>query len=220
MTPEAIRSALQSDNLGDRLRAVNDIRTLPAAEGLTLVELAAADQNPRVRYAAISQLDSCGTADRDRAAVLLRDRLSHDSEADVQAAAADALGALKCADAFDDLAAVYGTTDEWLLRFSIISALGELGDGRAVDLLAGALASDVELEQLAAIGSLGELKDDRAIALLLPFVDRDDWQVRHRTARALGFFATDDRARAALETLANDAIEQVADEANNSLNAA
>ncbi|MCG9884491.1 MAG: HEAT repeat domain-containing protein [Cyanobacteria bacterium] len=219
MTPDAIRTALGSDDLGDRLRAVNEIRQLEPLEGLPLLAIAAADANPRVRYAAVSQFDHCGDSDREATVALLRDRLLNDSEPDVQAAAADVLGALKATEAFEELAQVYRTTGEWLLKFSIISTLGELGDARAVDLLTEALDSPTELERLGAIGALGELQDPRAIALLLPLVSNEDWQIRHRTARALGSFRSDGTVRAALETLAADAVEQVAIEAKEQLNA-
>jgi len=219
MTPDAIRTALGSDDLGDRLRAVNEIRQLEPLEGLPLLAIAAADANPRVRYAAVSQFDHCGDSDREATVALLRDRLLNDSEPDVQAAAADVLGALKATEAFEELAQVYRTTGEWLLKFSIISTLGELGDARAVDLLTEALESPTELERLGAIGALGELQDPRAIALLLPLVSHEDWQIRHRTARALGSFRSDETVRAALETLAVDAVEQVAIEAKEQLNA-
>lgn len=217
MTPDAIRTALGSDDLGDRLRAVNEIRQLEPTDGLPLLTIAAADPNPRVRYAAVSQFDHYGAVDRDATVALLRDRLLNDGEPDVQAAAADVLGALKATEAFDDLAQVYRSTGEWLLKFSIISTLGELGDSRAIALLTDALDSPTELERLGAIGALGELQDDRAIALLLPLITHDDWQIRHRTARALGSFRTDSAVRTALETLANDAIAQVATEAQDQL---
>ncbi|MBD2552122.1 MAG: HEAT repeat domain-containing protein [Limnothrix sp.] len=210
-TPDQIRELLHSENLSDRLRAVNDIRALPPDQGFALIQLAIGDANTRVRYAAVSQFDSLGGQDPDRSLELLRGLLS-DPEPDVQAAAADCLGGLKLTAAYEDLVALYQSSGEWLVRFSILSALGELGDLRAVDVLLSALASDNELERLAAIGALGELADDRALPHLLPFMDSSDWQVRHRLALTLGQFDAP-QARAALETLSQDAIAQVSEAA-------
>lgn len=210
-TPDQIRELLHSENLSDRLRAVNDIRALPPDQGFALIQLAIGDANTRVRYAAVSQFDSLGGQDPDRSLELLRGLLS-DPEPDVQAAAADCLGGLKLTAAYEDLVALYQSSGEWLVRFSILSALGELGDLRAVDVLLSALASDNELERLGAIGALGELADDRALPHLLPFMDSSDWQVRHRLALTLGQFDAP-QARAALETLSQDAIAQVSEAA-------
>lgn len=210
-TPDQIRELLHSENLSDRLRAVNDIRALPPDQGFALIQLAIGDANTRVRYAAVSQFDSLGGQDPDRSLELLRGLLS-DPEPDVQAAAADCLGGLKLTAAYEDLVALYQSSGEWLVRFSILSALGELGDLRAVDVLLSALASDNELERLGAIGALGELADDRALPHLLPFMDSSDWQVRHRLALTLGQFNTPE-ARAALEILSQDSIAQVSEAA-------
>ncbi|XGV86315.1 MAG: HEAT repeat domain-containing protein [Limnothrix sp. BL-A-16] len=210
-TPDQIRELLHSENLSDRLRAVNDIRALPPDQGFALIQLAIGDANTRVRYAAVSQFDSLGGQDPDRSLELLRGLLS-DPEPDVQAAAADCLGGLKLTAAYEDLVALYQSSGEWLVRFSILSALGELGDLRAVDVLLSALASDNELERLGAIGALGELADDRALPHLLPFMDSSDWQVRHRLALTLGQFNAPE-ARAALEILSQDSIAQVSEAA-------
>ncbi|HEY9689709.1 MAG TPA: HEAT repeat domain-containing protein, partial [Coleofasciculaceae cyanobacterium] len=77
--------------------------------------------------------------------------------------------------------------------------------------------SENELEQLGAIGALGELGDDRAVPHLLPFVSSSDWQVRHRLALTLGQFSSE-AVRAALETLSQDAVAQVAEAATAQLN--
>ena len=78
------------------------------------------------------------------------------------------------------------------------------------------LNSGNDLLQTAAIGSLGELGDVRAVDLLLPFVSNSDWQVRHRLAQALGRLGTAE-AKTALVTLAEDAVQPVADEAKAAL---
>jgi HEAT repeat protein len=215
ITPESVRQSLSSEDLGDRLRAVNQIRDLEPAIAFELVQVAMVDSNSRVRYSAVSQFDTLGTQDLDLSLELLRGLLN-DPEADVQAAAADCLGALKLHAAFEDLQQLYNTTSEWLVQFSIIATLGELGDPRSFDLLTQALASNVELVQTAAISSFGELGDVNAVPLLAPYATNPDWQIRYRVAQALGRLGGAE-AKSILETLADDEVEAIAKEAKQAL---
>ncbi|MBW4471343.1 MAG: HEAT repeat domain-containing protein [Stenomitos rutilans HA7619-LM2] len=215
ITPESVGVLLKSSDFGDRLRAVNQIRQLEPTIGFGLIQTAIQDTNPRVRYAAVSQLATLGQQDLPHVTAILRDRL-RDDDPDVQAAAADSVGALQLTELFDDLQQLYHTSSEWLVKFSIVAALGELGDRRAFELLEEALKSDNELLQTAAIGSLGELGDDRAIQLLIPFAASADWQTRYRVVQALAHL-NGSTARSTLETLAQDDMEQVAQEARNYL---
>ncbi len=211
ITPESVGELLKSADMGDRLRAVNQMRELDPNVAFEMIQTAIGDSNARVRYAAVSQLASLGSQDRAAALTILRDRL-RDSEPDVQAAAADSIGALQLTEAFDDLRSLYNVTPEWLVKFSIVAALGELGDARAFDLLEDAIQSPNELMQIAAIGSLGELNDARAVSVLTPFAENPDWQVRFRVAQALARL-NQPEARSVLETLAQDEMGPVAQEA-------
>lgn len=211
-TPDSVKELLDSEDFGDRIRGLNQLRTLDPAIAFDLIKPAVNDSHPRVRYAAVSQIASLGNQNPAEVLPMLRDRLIHDSEVDVQAAAADAIGALKLTEAYQDLESLYQSTSEWLLQFSIIAALGELGDPRAFDLLEQALHSDIELVRTAAIGALGELGDERALPLLLSYISSDDWQVRHRVVQALSHFQHPD-AQNALGTLAQDDVEMIATEA-------
>jgi len=215
ITPESVGVLLESSDFGDRLRAVNQIRQLAPAIGFKLIQVAVQDTNPRVRYAAVSQLASLGQQDLTYATTLLRNCL-RDTDPDVQAAAADSVGALKLTEIFDDLQRLYHTSSEWLVKFSIVATLGELGDRRAFELLQEALKADNELMQTAAIGSLGELGDDRAIQLLIPFATHPDWQIRYRVVQALAHLKGT-IAHSTLEALTHDEMAQVAQEAQNYL---
>jgi len=217
ITPDSIQILLNSDDFGDRLRGINQLRQLDANIAFKLLKPLLTDSNVRVRYAAVSQLDTIGKVNLEESLVLLRNLLVNDPESDVQAAAADAIGGLKLVEAYPDLERSYQQTSEWLLKFSIIASLGELGDLRAFDLLTEALKSDTEIIQTAAISALGELGDTRAIPLLLPFVSNPDWQVRHRVAQAFGNLSGDE-VKATLEKLAQDEVEQVSNEAKYHLN--
>jgi HEAT repeat protein len=186
ITPESVSELLYAEDFGLRMKAINQLRQLDQNTAFKLIQPLINDQNARIRYAAISLLDTIGGVDRDKSLELLRDRLHNDSEADVKAAAADAIAGLKLTEAFPDLLTVYQETSEWLIQFSIIASLGELGDPRGFELLQQALVSDNELLQTSAIGALGELGDPQAIPLLIPFAENPDWQIRHRVAQSLG----------------------------------
>jgi HEAT repeat protein len=211
-SPEKIKELLGSNSFSDRISGLNSIRELDPAIGFELILPALEDENARVRYAAVSQLDRLGSHDLERTLAILRDRLFNDGEVDVQAAAADVIGGLKLTEAFDDLDRAYHQTGEWLLQFSIIAALGEFGDPRGFELLKDALASDNGLLQTAAIGAMGELGDKRAIPLLLPFADNSDWQIRYRLVQALGNIGGIE-AEATIVKLTEDEAEQVSQEA-------
>jgi HEAT repeat protein len=216
-TPEAVQALLSSEDFGKRLSGVNQLRQLDPKLAFEMIQGTMADPNTRVRYAAVSQLSVLGQQNPTLALEILRRALLEDPEADVQAAAADAIGALKLTSAFDDLQQLYNRSSEWLVQFSVIAALGELGEPRGFDLLQTALGSETELVRTAAIGSLGELGDARAIPLLLPLINDTDWQVRHRIAQALGHFDSPE-SRAALENLAKDENPAVAEQAQYFLN--
>ncbi|PIG91100.1 phycobilisome degradation protein NblB [Gloeocapsopsis sp. IPPAS B-1203] len=217
VTPETVKQMLSSEDLGERLRAVNQIRELEdTAVAFELAQSAVQDTNARVRYSAVSQMDTLGGQNLQVSLDLLRDRLKNDPEPDVQAAAADCIGALKLTEAYTDLEQLYHSTSEWLIKFSIVATLGELGDPRSFDLLKEALNSDIDLVKTAAISSLGDLKDARAVELLAPHVSNADWQVRYRTAQSLGKLGGT-QARSILAEMANDEVEAVAQEAKTAL---
>lgn len=216
--PEQIAEMLKAENFGDRIKAINQLRNIDPATAFKLITPLCDDRNTRVRYAAVSQIATLGEQDKTTAYTVLTASLG-DPEPDVQAAAADALGALKLTDALQDLTELYETTAEWLVKMSVVACLGEMGDTRAFELLGKALNDDNSLVSVSAIGALGELEDDRAIALLLPYAKDPDWQVRHRVAQALGHFATQPEAKEMLETLAQDDSAIVVETAQQQLNA-
>ncbi|HEY9669895.1 MAG TPA: HEAT repeat domain-containing protein [Waterburya sp.] len=216
VTRESVQQLLTSEDFGQRISGVNQLRQLEPAVAFELIQPVVMDKNTRVRYAAVSQLDTLGQQDLQASLTLLRDRLLNDEEPDVQAAAADALGALKLTEAFEDMQQLYHQTPEWLVQFSIIATLGELGDPRAFELLQEALNSDIGLVQTAAISSFGELGDPRAVPLLIPYATNADWQIRYRVVQALAKLGGTE-ARSTLEALAKDEKEEVAREAQGGL---
>jgi hypothetical protein len=216
VTPESVQTLLDSHDYGDRLSGVNQLRNLDRALAFKMVQPLINDSHARVRYSAISLLDTLGVEDLARSQELLRDRLLRDSESDVKAAAADGLAALQLKDTYDDLKAAYYESDDWLLQMSIVAALGVMGCPQAFDLLADAIQSDNILIQTAAVGSLGDLGDPRAVPLLTPLATHPDWQSRYRVAQALNHLGGDE-AKATLARMVNDEVEQVAQEARKNL---
>lgn len=212
ITADSVQQLLSSEDLGDRLKAVNQLRELEPATAFQLIQTAIQDQNTRVRYAAVSQMATLGQQDLSTSLTILRDRLINDPEADVKAAAADALGALKLRETFDDLQRLYYETPEWLVKLSIVAAIGVMEEPRAFDLLQEALNDENALIQTMAISAFGELGDHRAVPLLAPYASNPDWQIRYRVAQALNRLGGDD-AQPILQQLAQDELDLVAQEA-------
>jgi HEAT repeat protein len=209
---ESIAALIESENKGDRITALNMLRDIEPAIAFGYIKQLVVDNNTRVRYGAVSQFATLGTQDLTESLTILRDRLVNDPEPDVQAAAADSIGALKLTAAFDDLQQLYETTPEWLVQFSIIAALGELGEPRGLQLLQTALQNETPLVQTAAIGAIGELGDASGVESITPFVTHPDWQIRYQVARALRNLGGE-AATQGLSILATDDVEQVAHEA-------
>ena len=107
ITPESVQELLSSEDFGDRLKAVIQMRQLEPSIAFQLIQPAIVDRSVRVRYAAVSQLSSLGNQNPAVSLEVLRRCLLEDPEPDVQAAAADSLGALKLTEAFEDLRALY-----------------------------------------------------------------------------------------------------------------
>jgi HEAT repeat protein len=169
-----------------------------------------------VRYAAVSKIATIGNADRSASLEMLRDRLRNDSELDVKAAAADSLGALGLKEAYEDIATLYHATSDWLLRLSIVAALSEMGEPKAIEVMLDALTSDNDLLVATAIGAIGDLGDDSIMDQLEMFMCHDDSQVRFRTAQALGSLGGD-RARGWLQRMLDDTDAHVVTQAQHSL---
>jgi HEAT repeat protein len=215
ITPESVKELLASENTGDRLRAVNQFRDLEPNIAFELVQTAIKDPNTRVRYSATSQMDTLGGQDLQLSLSLLRNLLK-DKEPDVQAAAADCIGALKLVEAFDELQQLYHSTPEWIVQLSIIATLGALGEPRGFELLQEALNSDNGLLQITAISAFGELGNPAAVPLLASYVTNPDWQIRHRLIFALEQLGGEE-AKAILQNLANDSVDAIASEAKRAL---
>jgi len=210
ITKESVQTLLSSTDFGDRLRGVNQLRELDRSVSFQMIQPIVQDSNVRVRYAAMSQLSTLGHENPTRTLEMLRVGI-RDPEADVQAAAADGIGALHLVEAYPELRQLYISTSDWIVQMSIVATLGELGEPLAIELLESAINSGTELLIVSAIGALGELKDERAIVILEPFAQNPDSQIRYRVAQALAYFPNSIEAKVILNTMVNDAEALVSD---------
>ena len=80
ITPESVEQLLNSEDFGERLRAVNQLRQLEPAIAYKLIQIAINDKNVRVRYAAVSQVSTLGTQNLPNALEVLRHSLHNDPE--------------------------------------------------------------------------------------------------------------------------------------------
>jgi HEAT repeat protein len=210
ITKESVQTLLSSTDFGDRLRGVNQLRELDRSVSFQMIQPIVQDSNVRVRYAAMSQLSTLGHENPTRTLEMLRVGI-RDPEADVQAAAADGIGALHLVEAYPELRQLYISTSDWIVQMSIVATLGELGEPLAIELLESAINSGTELLIVSAIGALGELKDERAIVILEPFAQNPDSQIRYRVAQALAYFPNSIEAKVILNTMVNDSEALVSD---------
>lgn len=97
--------------------------------------------------------------------------------------------------------------DDDNVRLAAASALGRIGDSRAVDPLIAALDDQQRVKEVAAL-SLGKLGDSRAVEPLINELDEENWEVRSSVAKALGKIG-DDRAVPSLINLLKDKSENV-----------
>lgn len=70
-TPEQISQALASENFGDRIKAINQLRDIDPAVAFKLIQPLCDDRNTRVRYAAVSQISTLGEQDKSTALSVL-----------------------------------------------------------------------------------------------------------------------------------------------------
>jgi HEAT repeat protein len=97
--------------------------------------------------------------------------------------------------------------DDHNIRLAAASALGRIGDSRAVDPLIDALDDQQGVNEVAAL-ALGEIGDSRAVEPLINALGDENWEVRSSAAKALGKIG-DDRAVEQLINLLRDKNENV-----------
>jgi HEAT repeat protein len=107
----------------------------------------------------------------------------------------------------DGLIDALGYQEDHNIRLTAASALGTIGDTRAVEPLIAALDDEQGVSEVAAL-ALGEIGDPRAVEPLTNSLGDDNWEVRSSAAKALGKIG-DDRAVDPLVNLLGDKNENV-----------
>lgn len=179
---EDVKRRMASERAGDRISAALDLRFLPPEEALPLLRNAANDSVSTVRvYTAVA----LGKQKVPASFEILIDLLK-DIDSSVRAEAAGSIGSLNEERGFSYLETAYQCEADWLVRYSIVVALGQLKDPSAYTILCDALKSTSELARNAAISALGEIGNPAALEQLLLFVSHHSSEVRLRTVNALG----------------------------------
>lgn len=114
---------------------------------------------------------------------------------------------LKTTGDVDGLIEALNYPDDHNIRLAAASALGSVGDARAVDPLIAALDEQQGMNEMAAL-ALGEIGDPRAVEPLNSTLGDENWEVRSSAAKALGKIG-DKRAVDPLINLLRDRNENV-----------
>jgi HEAT repeat protein len=97
--------------------------------------------------------------------------------------------------------------DDHNIRLAAATALGRIGDPRAVDPLISALEDQPRVREVAAM-ALGEIGDPRAVESLIRALEDADWELRSMIAKSLGKIG-DPRTAKPLVNLLRDKSENV-----------
>jgi HEAT repeat protein len=213
----ALEAGLRDDDATRRNAARTALAALAAPGGpaevrARLAALVRAETDADVRLLAATAAGESGHADLRPALESALD----DREANVAAAAADALGALGDARAVDALADALGRTEDPWRRVSLVVALGGLGDARAVPALSAAVGDADPAVASAAAAALAEVGDASGMEGLRAAVASPDPDVREAAldaaARLLGGGAPPpDWLRAAAREAEEDAARRFVD---------
>lgn len=114
---------------------------------------------------------------------------------------------LKSQEDVDGLIEALNFADDPNIRLDAASALGQIGDSRAVKPLIAALDDQQEVIEMAAL-ALGEMGDPRAVESLTETLNHENWEIRGSAAKALGKIG-DERAVDPLTRLLDDRNESV-----------
>jgi len=152
----ALMESLKDPSARVRWQAVGTLRALKDTRALAALEQKARDDKaPRVRNAA---LVAVWALDPKRALPHARSA-THSAVAECRRQAADVLGRLgpSAAEAYDELLKLLGDT-HWSVRRASATALGQLGDARAIAALKKLAQDPIGLVREAAAGALKKLK--------------------------------------------------------------
>lgn len=158
-----LETVLLHGGVGDRKKALLQLEQLATPGAISVMSLALADEDPRVRRAAFEALSRAG-GDEALAAIA---SASADSEPATRAAAADALASTGGYSASAYLEQALEDPDP-RVRAAAVGSLGDLNDSRSVNIISMALRDpDPEVRERAA-DLLDSLNDDALFHALYP----------------------------------------------------
>lgn len=207
---ELIASLLLDTDVDVQNKAVEVIVKLNHPDTIRHLIPALKDENEFARRAAVEVLNEVGTPDsikdllnavrdddwwvRSRAADALADiggprvvqavmRLIKDEDQEIRRAAIEILNATKDPQAFEQL--MQATNDaDWWVRERAVDALAEIGDTRAVPVLAGMLGKH-EKSDPTVVRALGKLGDAKVAAKIAPMMNQGGREIRVEAMKAI-----------------------------------
>jgi HEAT repeat protein len=193
---ELIEATLNTTDAGRRSAALAALEQIgrPALPFLASA-LETAPASGRIALAGV--IGSAGGAE---AVCLLKNLSANRAEVNVAAAAINALGRTNHPSAFEAITSYSETSDDWLI-FSIIGALGELGDERGVRLIEQRLMQPATQE--AAATALVEIGNSKAVRALIRHVFSASGEVQPNLLCAISTLYAGERSvpRACQESL-------------------
>lgn len=180
-----IFSALESQNLENKISAINAVGRLQIIEAHSQLILLAEDSNPKIRKAIAASLGEF--KQKDNADTLAN--LVNDTDINVQIFAAKSLIQLGKLNGYDVLKKAM-ETDDPKVQIQVIVALRYIGNKQAVKYIKSAYSNSNNEVRREAIHSLGVIKDIDSLDFLIEALKDTSRQVRSRAAEALGKIAS------------------------------
>lgn len=214
LSVEDLKSLIESKDSQERLRAIVALRQVEPETAVPLLLICKDDPVFMVRSFVAMGL---GRKQDETAYAALQQMLESDPDHNVRAEAANSL-ALYGPGSTALLLAAFHRDDNWLVRRSILAAMGEFPDRDALWEMCQVVldGEDVGLRE-AAIGFLallvGTSHEAEALEQLLGMVGDLGWNIRYRVALSLRNFSQP-QAQSALEYLCKDEDARVAEAAS------
>lgn len=186
--PDTIRHlipALKDENEFSRRAAVEVLNEIGTPDSIKDLLTAVRDDDWWVRARASDALAQIG-GPRVVKAVM---RLVKDEDQEIRRAAIEILNATKDPQAFDQL--LHATKDDdWWVRERAVDALAEIGDTRAVPVLAGMLGQN-EKSDPTVVRALGKLGDKRVAGKIAPMMVKGNREIRVEAMKAVAMLVSE-----------------------------
>ena len=196
--PETIRHlipALKDENEYSRRAAVEVLNEIGTPSSIKDLLNAIRDNDWWVRARAADALAQIGGPRVVQAVT----RLIKDDDQEIRRAAIEILNATKDPQAFDHL--MHATRDDdWWVRERAVDALAEIGDTRAVPVLAGMLGKH-EKSDPTVVRALGKLGDVRVAAKIAPMMSRGNREIRVEAMKAVAMLVQENDVPAVRDKL-------------------